>query len=109
VARKARSSLEGKVMARIFATQDDAKEFLIAKIVAQAQSENIALSDAERQMLYYTVEKHTVADDVADRFPEGDVTINYERKIGSLIDDAFREHQVDRDDYISAFRECRQR
>jgi len=105
MARKACASLEGKMMARTFATQDDAKEFLIAKIVTQAQREKVVLSDAERKMLYYTVERRTVGDDVADEFPEGNVTINYERKIGSLIHDAFRQDEADRGDYISAFNE----
>jgi hypothetical protein len=39
-----------------------AKEFLISEIIAEAQRENVALSDVERKMLYFTETGWTLPD-----------------------------------------------
>jgi hypothetical protein len=87
-------------MVRTFIAQDEAKEFLIAKIIAQAKRDNVPLSDAERKMMYYSVEKPTVADEVADQFSEED--IEYEGKIRSLFSSAIDFDKNEREDYESA-------
>ena len=40
----------------------EAKEFLISKIVAEAQRENAPLSETERKMLYFTESGWTLPD-----------------------------------------------
>ena len=70
-----------------FATARDAKEFLIGRIITQAQLERVSLTDVERKMLYFSESGWTLPDidqisDVFDRdYDQG----QYERKIGTLI------------------------
>ena len=53
-----------------FATPRDAKEFLVSRIVTEAQREGIALSEIERKMLYFSETASTLPDiaDVSDAF-----------------------------------------
>ena len=48
----------------------DAKEYLIAEIVREAQLENVTLSEIERKMLYFTEQVESLPDiyDVAAKF-----------------------------------------
>jgi hypothetical protein len=45
-----------------FSTAREAKEFLLAGIVAEAQRENVPLSEIERKMLYLTETGWTLPD-----------------------------------------------
>ena len=47
---------------KAFHTGREAKEFLISELVAEAQRENVPLSDIERKMLYFTESGWTLAD-----------------------------------------------
>ena len=80
----------------------EAKEFLISKIVAEAQSENVPLSEVERKMLYFTESGWTlpdimrVSDDFDREYDQGE----YERKIAKLVADADRTvRKGSREDY----------
>ncbi|SRR6266568_2345489 len=92
-------------MEKPFVSVDEAKEFLIAKVIAQAQRDNVPLSDAERKMMYYSVEKSTVADEVADQFPDEDP--GYEEKISLVFRHAFQYDKAEQVDYINALRELK--
>jgi|SRR5579859_3496064 len=92
-------------MAKTFSRVDEAKEFLIAKVIAQAQRENVPLSDTERKMMHYSVEKPSVADEVADQFPDEDS--GYEEKIALLLRHAFQHDKSEHVDYINALRELK--
>src|SRR4051794_20659633 len=65
----------------------EAKEFLISKIVAEAQNQNVALSEVERKMLYFTESGWTLPDMMEvsatfDRKYDQDV---YEKKIARVV------------------------
>jgi hypothetical protein len=64
----------------------EAKEYLIAQIVREAQLENVALSDVERKMLYFTECVETIPDiwEVSAKFDEECNTAEYEAKIAAL-------------------------
>ena len=68
----------------------DAKEFLVARIVVEAQREGVSLSEIERKMLYFSETAWTLPDirEVSDAFdPEYDQD-EYEKKIARLIRNA---------------------
>jgi len=61
----------------------EAKEFLISKIVAEAQRENAPLSETERKMLYFTESGWTLPDiaQVSEQFDREYDQEHYEKKI----------------------------
>src|SRR5436309_14122782 len=61
----------------------EAKEFLISKIVAEAQRENAPLSEIERKMLYFTESGWTLPDimQVSEQFDREYDQDEYEKKI----------------------------
>lgn len=69
-----------------FATSRDAKEFLVGRIVAEAQREGVSLSEVERKMLYFSETAWTLPDmmDVNDAFDREYDQEEYEQKIGML-------------------------
>jgi hypothetical protein len=72
---------------KAFHSGQDAKEFLISKIVAEAQSENIPLSEVERKMLYFTESGWTLPDimDVSAAFDREYDQDEYEQKIAGVV------------------------
>lgn len=84
-----------------FLTARDAKEFLINRIVAEAELEGVSLSEVERKMLYYSETASTVPDikDVNEAFERDYDQAKYERKIAKLVDSArARDSDEDRND-----------
>jgi hypothetical protein len=70
-----------------FSNAREAKEFLVSRIVAEAQRENVALSEIERKMLYFTETGWTLPDmmEVSDEFDRQYDQAKYEKKIAHLI------------------------
>ena len=70
-----------------FATTREAKEFLIGRIVEQAQRGGIALTDVERKMLYFSETGWTLPDipAVNDVFDRDYDQATYEAKIAALV------------------------
>jgi hypothetical protein len=70
----------------------EAKEFLISKIVAEAQRENAPLSETERKMLYFTESGWTLPDiaQVSEQFDREFDQDGYEKKIASIIAKAYK-------------------
>ncbi|MGO9088731.1 MAG: hypothetical protein ACLQBK_26295 [Candidatus Sulfotelmatobacter sp.] len=70
----------------------EAKEFLVAKIVEEAQRENVTLSDAERKMLYFSETDWTIPDmnEANDKFSSTCDQDEYEAKITRLVKRAYR-------------------
>lgn len=70
-----------------FHSAREAKEFLISKIVEEAQQEGIVLSETERKMLYFSETAWTLPDmaTVSDEFDNAYSQRDYERKIAPLI------------------------
>jgi hypothetical protein len=70
-----------------FSTVKDAKDFLANRIVAQARSENVPLSDVERKMLYWSETDWTLPDmkTVGAEFDRDYDQNEYEQKIARLI------------------------
>ena len=68
----------------------EAKEFLISRIVAEAQRENVPLSEFERKMLYFTESGWTLPDmtAVSEHFDSEYNQNEYEHKIARLIRNA---------------------
>jgi hypothetical protein len=80
----------------------EAKEFLISKIVAEAQGENVPLSETERKMLYFTESGWTLPDimQVNEQFDREYDQDEYERKMARIIAKAYRRVLHDsRDEY----------
>lgn len=70
-----------------FADAREAKEFLVARIVAEAQREEVPLSEVERKMLYFTETAWTLPDimEVNEQFDREYNAAEYEKKIAGLI------------------------
>jgi hypothetical protein len=80
----------------------EAKEFLISTIVAEAQRENVPLSEVERKMLYFTESGWTLPDimKVSEDFDREYDQDKYEQKIAKLVTKADRRiRKGSRDDY----------
>jgi len=80
----------------------EAKEFLISKIVAEAQYENAPLSEIERKMLYFTESGWTLPDimKISEDFDREYDQDKYEQKIAKLVKKADRRiRKGSRDDY----------
>jgi hypothetical protein len=80
----------------------EAKEFLISKIVAEADRENIPLSEVERKMLYFTESGWTLPDimKVNEDFDREYDQDEYEHKIAKLVTKAYgRICKGSRDEY----------
>jgi hypothetical protein len=73
-----------------FSTAREAKEFLVSEIVAEAQRENVPLSEIERKMLYFSETGWTLPDimEVSDAFDREYDQNEYEKKIARLIRNA---------------------
>ena len=73
-----------------FARPREAKEFLVEKIVAEANQEGISLSEVERKMLYFSETGWTPPDidEVSEAFAREYDHNDYEKKITSLIHNA---------------------
>src|SRR5580704_11533994 len=69
-----------------------AKQFLISKVIEQAESEHVQLSDVEKKMLYFT-EVHPSLPDIYEINAEFERDYNsdeYEAKIAGLLRNARR-------------------
>lgn len=73
-----------------FADAREAKEFLAARIVAEAKREGVPLSEVERKMLYFSETGWTLPDiaEVSDQFDRDCNREEYEKKIARLIRNA---------------------
>jgi len=70
----------------------EAKEFLISKIVAEAQREHVPLSETERKMLYFTESGWTLNGQaqVSEQFDREYDQADYEKKIARIIAKAYK-------------------
>lgn len=87
---------------KAFHSAREAKEFLISNIVAEAQRENVPLSEVERKMLYFSESGWTLPDimQVNEDFDRDYDPSDYERKIAKLVKKADRRLGKDsREDY----------
>jgi len=79
--------------AEIFHSAREAKEFLISKIVEQAQCDGVSLSDLERKMLYFSETGWTLPSigSISEEFDRVCDQDEYEEKIVALIKGAYKE------------------
>lgn len=77
---------------RAFHSAREAKEFLVSKILLEAEREGVSLSEAERKMLYFSETDWTLPDmqQVYDEFSGTYDQDDYEAKIGRLVRRAYR-------------------
>jgi hypothetical protein len=77
---------------KAFHSGREAKEFLISELVAEAQRENVPLSEVERKMLYFTESGWTLPDimRVSEDFDREYDQPKYEQKIAKLFAKADR-------------------
>ena len=70
-----------------FTTTRDAKDFLISKILEEANRTSVDLTDIERMMLYFTETEPSLPDiyEVSAAFDEQYDQSDYEQKIASII------------------------
>jgi hypothetical protein len=88
-------------------TPRGAKEYLIARIVAEAKRENVELSEVERKMLYHSEKGWTLPDmeQVHDAFERYHHILEYEGKVNGLIQNlCARDRAVDRKAWNHAVR-----
>jgi len=78
--------------ARIFHSAREAKEFLISKIVEQAQCDGVALSDLEQKMLYFSETDWTLPNmrSISEEFDRICDQDEYEGKIVGLVKGAYK-------------------
>ena len=97
-----------------FATNRDAKEFLVSRIVAEAQREGVPLSETEQKMLHFSETAWTLPDiaEVNDAFDRDYDQASYEEKIANLIrnfcDYSRQANREDFDAWERAVRKIRQ-
>jgi hypothetical protein len=87
-----------------FSNAHEAKEFLISRIVAEAQRENVPLSEIERKMLYFSETAWTLPDmmEVNDEFDREYDQAEYEKKISHLIrNETKRLHKENPEEFAS--------
>jgi hypothetical protein len=95
---------------KAFHSGREAKEFLISRIVAEAERENVLLSEVERKMLYFTESGWTLPDimAVSEQFDSEYDQNEYEKKIARLIRKAakhdLKESREEYDAWWSAIR-----
>jgi hypothetical protein len=95
---------------KAFHSGREAKEFLISRIVSEAQRENVPLSEVERKMLYFTESGWTLPDMTAvyEDFDRDYSQNKYEKKIAKLIRNAakhdYKESPEEYDAWWSAIR-----
>lgn len=95
---------------KAFDSGREAKEFLISRIVLDAQRENVLLSEVERKMLYFTESGWTLPDmtAVSEDFDRDYDQNEYEQKIAKLIRKAakhdYKESREEYDSWWSAIR-----
>jgi hypothetical protein len=93
-----------------FSNAREAKEFLISGIAAEAQRENVPLSETERKMLYFSETGWTLPDimEVNNEFDREYDQAEYEKKIACLIRNETKrvrkENPEDFESWISAIR-----
>jgi hypothetical protein len=75
-----------RLIVRTFSSGREAKEYLIAQIVLEAEREGVPLSETERKMMYFTETAWTLPDiwDVNEVFERDYDQPTYEGKIGEL-------------------------
>ena len=97
-----------------FADAREAKEFLVARIVQQADREGVTLSEVERKMLYFSETAWTLPDslEVNEAFDRDYDQNQYKKKIATLIGNARRRAQSDdaaeSDDWAAAVKKLGQ-
>lgn len=82
---------------KAFHSGREAKEFLVSNIVAEAQREDIPLSEVERKMLYFTESGWNLPDimQVNEDFDRDYDQHEYERKIANLVRNVDRKIKKD--------------
>lgn len=87
---------------KAFHSGRQAKEFLIFRVIAEAQRENVPLSEVERKMLYFSESGWTLPDMAAiyEEFGRENDQDEYEQKIARLIGKADKHaRRESRDEY----------
>jgi hypothetical protein len=87
---------------KAFHSGRQAKEFLVSRVIAEAQRENVPLSEIERKMLYFSESGWTLADitEVYEEFDREYDQDRYEKKIAGLIRKADKHARKEsRDEY----------
>jgi hypothetical protein len=76
-----------------FTSPQEAKEFLVAQVVLQAQRDGVSLTEVERKMLYFSETDWTLPDiaEVNEEFECEYDQDEYEKKIGRVISDALKQ------------------
>jgi hypothetical protein len=84
-----------------FPSAREAKEFLVSRIVEEAQRERAPLSDLERKMLYFSETGWTLPDmmSVNDEFDRQYDQDEYEKKMASLIGRAYKHDRGENSDW----------
>lgn len=69
-----------------------AKDFLISRIMTEADAEKIPISEVERKMLYFSEKFDTLPDiwDVSQEFDKSYKASSYEKKMAKLIRNGFK-------------------
>ena len=97
----------GSLMNR-FSDAREAKEFLVAQVVDEAQREGVSLSEVERKMLYFTESywnPYNVAE-VNEEFEREHDTAQYEKKIAGLFRKAYNRCKTERPDELPGWSEA---
>jgi hypothetical protein len=87
-----------------FSNIREAKDFLVSRIVTEAQREGVPLSEIERKMMYFSETGCSLPDimDVSDAFDRDYDMAVYEEKIGKLIRNFCTDSRKNnRDDFLS--------
>lgn len=103
IARDSKSRPRLALAMQTFTSGREAKEYLIARIVAEAGRESVPLSETERKMMYFTETAWTPPDmgEVSEAFDRDYDQPTYEAKIGGLAQQA-RHHADEMEEWKEA-------
>jgi hypothetical protein len=91
-----------------FAHQSDAKRFIVDRVIRQAESEGVALTNAERHMLGWSESDPDFTPDLslAEQLEQEQSDEEYERKVAALIRHAFERDVASDSEMRSRYRDA---
>ncbi len=94
----------------MFGTEAEAKQFLVARIVSQAEMEGTPLSVAERRMLEFSeAELPSLTDSAPVEFEAEAPSEEYERKVSGLVSRAFARDRASGAAVMDLYHEAREK
>ncbi len=99
---------ESSTRAPHFASEAQAKEYFVERVLAQAERDGVPLSEAERSMLGWSESDPDckVDDRLWDRFERETTDVDFEEKVAALLRDAYRHDVAHEPGALASYRDA---